>query len=60
MLKLMSNDKVDKVKLHNDKVDKLKSRMEKIKTGIQMRKLIDTPFAKHVLSENLYILVLYR
>ena len=38
MMKLMSNDKVDKLKLNSDEVD--------------------TPFAKHVSSENIYILTL--
>ena len=54
-MKLMSNNEVDKLKLHNDEVDKQKNLREKKRTGIQKRKLIDTPFAKYVLSENLYI-----
>ena len=55
----MSNNEVDKLKLHNDEVDKQKNLREKKRTGIQKRKLIDTPFAKSVLSENLYILILF-
>ena len=35
-----------------------KKAWEKRRTGIQKRKLIDTPFWKYVLSENLYILIL--
>ena len=57
-MKLMSNDEVDKLKLHNDEVDRKKILREKKRTGIQKRKLIDTPFAKYVLSENLFILIL--
>ena len=57
-MKLMSNDEVDKLKLHNDEVDTKKSLREKKITRIQKRKLIDTPFAKYVLSENLFILIL--
>ena len=54
----MSNDEVDKLKLHNDEVDRQKSLREKKRTGIQKRKLIDTPFVKYILSENLFILIL--
>ena len=42
----MSNDEVDKLKLHNDEVDRQKSLRENKRTGIQKRKLIDTPFVK--------------
>ena len=54
----MSNDEVDKLKLHNAEVDRQKSLREKKRTGIQKRKLIDTPFVKYILSENLFILIL--
>ena len=54
----MSNDEVDKLKLHNDEVDRQKSLRENKRTGIQKRKLIDTPFVKYILSENLFILIL--
>ena len=57
-MKLMSNNGFDKLKLHNDEVEKQKKLREKKRTGIQNRKLIDTPFAKSVLSETLYILIL--
>ena len=53
----MSNDEVDKLNLHNDEADKQKSLREKKRTGIQKRKLIDTPFTKYVLLENLFILI---
>ena len=58
MMKLMSNDEADKLKLYNDEADKKKCLREKKRTGIQKRKLTDTPFAKYVSSENLYILIL--
>ena len=55
---MMSKNEVDKLKLHNDEADKYKSLRKKKRTAIQIRKLIDTAFAKYVLSENLYILLL--
>ena len=58
MMKFMSNYEVDKLKLHSAEVNKYKSRREKKTTCIQKSKLIDTPFAKYVLSKNLYILIL--
>ena len=48
-MKLMSNDEVDKQKLHNDEVDRQNSLREKKRTGNQKRKLIDTSFAKYIL-----------
>ena len=45
----MSNDEVDKLKLHNDEVDRQNSLREKNRTGNQKRKLIDTSFAKYIL-----------
>ena len=55
-MKLMSNDKVDKLKLNNNEVDKEKRLRKKKLTSIQ--NLIDTPFAKYISSEIIYILKL--
>ena len=59
-MKLMSNDKVDTLKLNNNEVDKKKKKRlkKKKRTSIQERKLIDTPFTKHISSESIYILPL--
>ena len=58
-MKLINNDKVDKLKLNNTEVDKKKKRLKKKKiTSLQKRKLIDTPFAKYISSESIYILTL--
>ena len=58
-MELMSNDEVDKLKLNNNEVDKKKKclRIKKL-TSIQKRKLVDSPFAKYILSESIYILTL--
>ena len=41
MMKLMSNDDVDKLKLNNDKFDKEKNLKKKKRKGIQKGNLID-------------------
>ena len=56
MKKLMINDQVDKLNLHGDEVNKQKSLGGKKITGIQKRKLIDTTFAKYLLSENVVMM----
>ena len=58
MMKLMSNDEVDKLKLNKIKL-MIKKRLRKRKrTSIQKKKLIETPFAKCISSEGIYILTL--
>ena len=58
MMKLMSNDEVDKLKLNNVEADKKKRLRKKKRTSIEKRKLIYTPFTKYISSENIYILTL--
>ena len=49
MMKLVSNDEIDKLTLNNNEVDKKKKRLRKKKrTSIQKRKLIDTLFPKYI------------
>ena len=49
MMKLVSNDEIDKLTLNNNEVDKKKKRLRKKKrTRIQKRKLIDTLFPKYI------------
>ena len=67
MMKLMSNDNVDKLKLNNDKFDKEKKSEEKEKKTAFRRGsclihyvkviYISTVFQKHVSSKIIYILI---
>ena len=55
----MSNDEVIKLKSNISEVDKKKKSLRKKKrASIQTRKLTDTPFAKYISSESIYILAL--
>ena len=47
MMKLMSNDKFDKLRLNDDEVDKEKS-LRKKKNDIQAKTFIDTPCESNV------------
>ena len=58
MMKLMGNDEIDKLKLNNNEFDKKKKKHLKKKKRISIQKLIDTPFAKYISSESIYILIL--
>ena len=52
MMKLMSKDEVDKLKLNNNEVIGKKRLRKKKRTSIRKRKLIATPFAKYISSED--------
>ena len=55
---MIGYDEVDTLKLNNDEVDKKKRLGKKKRTSVQKKKLIDTPFAKYISSDNIYILTL--